>query len=611
MVKVRFVLPWEEKEISVPDGGSILQAAALAGVPVEADCGGKGTCGKCGVKILSGGPEEGASGKVLPGEKKGGRVLACREIVRDGMVVQVEAHTEVLKGKDFNGPHRLLADVHPLVEKVSVVMNPPTVTDQAPDLERLLARLPRTGIRAGRGVLAGLPGVLRRSGFRVTATLIADRLVAVEPGDTTGRSFGLALDVGTTTLVGYLLDLNQGRLLATASQANPQRVYGADVISRINHASSGGLKQLQSMVLGAANQIVSSLLEESGVLEKEVYEAVVVGNTTMTHLFLGVDPSHLAFAPFTPAFKGSMETRAGELGLRIHPEGRVVTLPGIAGHVGSDTLGVILATGLDRLEGFSLAVDIGTNGEIVLAGGDRLLTCSTAAGPAFEGGQIEHGMRAAEGAIESVEIGEDIFLRVIGNSAPRGICGSGLIDAVAGLLRWGLVDRTGRLRDPREGGGDLHPRLRSRLRWGANGYEFILAPGCDTPSGRDIVITQKDLRELQLAKGAIKAGISILLKEASLEPGEITRVFLAGAFGNYIRKESALALGLIPEIPPGRIFQLGNAAGEGAMMALVSGRERARAAALAEKVEHVELSVMKDFQEEFIKALNFSEGKLG
>lgn len=610
VVKVKFLS--QEKEAWVPAGSSIFQAAAAAGVQVEGSCGGKGACGKCRVKILSGG-----SGEPLSTEKEhlsgkdlaGGWALACQRPAEDGMIVDVEYLKDTQQRKSDLGSPDVVTAADPSAEKFFIAMDPPIIEDQTPDLERLLGRLPRDNVKAGPGVLSALPGVLRKAGFKVTAALVDNRLVAVEPGDTTRRKFGLAFDIGTTTLAGYLLDLNNGKTLAVSSLTNPQKVYGSDVISRINHASSGaaGLKQLQELVLGGVNEIVCSLLGENRVEENEVYEAVVVGNTTMSHIFFGIDPTYLAPAPFIPAFRQSIETRAGDLGLRINPAGRVLALPNIAGYVGSDTVGVMLATGMDRPEGISLAVDIGTNGEVVLSGRGRIVTCSTAAGPAFEGSHIRHGMRAAQGAIESVTLNGDVSLKVIGDADPRGICGSGLIDAAAEMLKAGIIDRTGRFANPEAPEWPMPPRLSSRLRKGDNGSEFVLVPGSGASTGDDIVITQKDIRELQLAKGAILAGIRVLLNEVGVTAADIDEVLLAGAFGNYIRKESALAIGLLPPVSVQRIIPVGNAAGKGAVLALVSRTERSRADYLSLSAEHVELSSRRDFQEEFVNALHFPE----
>ncbi|MEW5784077.1 MAG: ASKHA domain-containing protein [Bacillota bacterium] len=608
MVKITF-LP-SRKEIDVDPGTNLLQAAALAGVPLEGICGGKGTCGKCRVRIVAG-------EAVLPSpaelkffsreELTGGSALACQKNVNRNTTVKTENQANVDDRKTaLQGQPAVPA--MPYVEKYHLKLKHPTVDDQSPDLERLLVQLPLPEPEINLSELAKLPRVIRSAAYAVTAVLSGRHLIAVEPGDTTHRSYGLAFDIGTTTIMGSLLDLNSGAVLAVGATTNPQSIYGADVISRITHAAQngGGLQQLQEKVISAANAITGELLAATGIGEDEVYEAVVVGNTTMSHLFLGIDPTYLAPAPFIPAYRQPVTVKASELNLSMHPSGRVTVLPNIAGYVGSDTVGVILAADLDRRRDTCLAIDIGTNGELVLTAAGRVLTCSTAAGPAFEGAQIRHGMRAAAGAVEAVTVNEDVQLKVIGGTAPRGICGSGLIDAVAELLAAGIIEPSGRFTDPESGAGaSLPPRLRERLRRGQGGYEFVLAWGKEYAGGADLVLTQPDLRELQLAKGAIYAGIKILLKEAGLELAALDAVLLAGAFGNYIRKESALAIGLLPALPPERIVPVGNAAGDGARMALIARPVRERAFALPERVEHVELSTRPDFQKEFISALAF------
>lgn len=610
-----FITQGRSVEVSAPAGSNLLQVAAVAGIPIEGNCGGKGTCNKCRVKIKSDSRQlpTAVEMKHFSREKlAGGEALACQRTVSEDMVVEVQYRKDVDFRKVHLEKNSLLDELNPCTRKVYVELVPPTLKDQTPDLERLLEAL-SGNIKVSCRVISGLPRILRESGFRVTAVLVGERLAAVEPGDTTGRKFGIAFDIGTTTVVGYLVDFGSGRVLAASATGNPQKVYGADVISRINHASVGpeGLKQLQDKVVSAINDIINRLLAENGVKAQEVYEAAVVGNTTMSHLFLGIDPTYLAPAPFIPAFRQPVEVSPGELGLNIHPAGRVHVLPNISGYVGSDTVGMMLAARLDRREGICLALDMGTNGELVLVGRGRILTCSTAAGPAFEGAQIKDGMRAAEGAIEAVQIKEDgeVHLKVIGKAVPHGICGSGLIDAVAQLLKVGIINRSGRIQEPGKG-VKLHSRLESRIRKGDGGYEFVLAPGNDSSGGDDIVITQKDVRELQLAKGAILAGIRVLLLEMGITPDSITEILLAGAFGNYIKKESALAIGLLPEVPPHRIISVGNAAGEGAVLALMSKAEQERAFSLVRVAEYMELSGRQDFQNEFVDALYFPKADL-
>ena len=607
MINITF-LP-SERVVQVPVGTSILQAAMSAGVQVVSTCGGKGTCGKCKVQIAPEilFPSTAIEKKFLSStELAAGWVLACQQLLTQDTIVTLQEQKDVFKRKtDFAGV--LAIKIAPRVQKISLELSRPTVEDQTPDWDRLLAALPVSGIQFDRTVATSLPKVFRAGNFQVTAVLDGDKLLAVEPGDTSQRCFGVAIDIGTTTVVVYLMDLNKGMVVSSGAVTNPQQVFGADVISRITHAAGGPdqLREVQEKVIGGLNKILDQLCQEHEISKAEIYQAVVVGNTTMAHLFLGIDPTYLAPAPFIPVYRESVEVKASELGLSILGTGTVIMLPNVAGYVGADTVGVMLSAEADRLPGVSLIVDIGTNGEIILSGRDRILTCSTAAGPAFEGAEIKFGMRAAEGAIEGVRISEDVELDVIAGGKARGICGSGLIDAIAEMFKVGVIGPTGRLALGESQLETLPTLVRERLRRTERTSEFILVWGKDSASGEDIVLTQKDIRELQLAKGAIMAGIMILVREMGITLQDIDRVLLAGAFGNYIRKESAIGIGLLPSLPLENVKTIGNAAGDGAKMALLSMEERARAEALAKRAEHLELSTRKEFQEEFIKGLDF------
>ncbi|EGW36538.1 ASKHA domain-containing protein [Desulfosporosinus sp. OT] len=607
MIKITF-LP-SEKVIRIPVGTSILQAAVEAGVQVESTCGGKGTCGKCKVQISTETPFENTEiekRSLSASELATGWVLACQHLCVQDMSVRVHEQQDVYQRKtDFIGKLQIMAA--PSVRKFPLTLSKPSVEDQTPDWDRLMAALPVAGIQFNRTVAASLPKVFRLGDFQVTAVLDGNKLLAVEPGDTSGRCFGVAIDVGTTTVVVYLMDLNKGTVVTSGAVTNPQQAFGADVISRITYASRGTdqLRELQGKVVGGLNEIIARLGQEHGIGYEEIYQAAVVGNTTMAHLFLGIDPTYLAPAPFVPVYRQSVEVKANEIGLNILETGTVVILPNVAGYVGSDTVGVMLAAEVDRLPGISLIVDIGTNGEIILSGRDRILTCSTAAGPAFEGAEIKYGMRAAEGAIEGVRLTEDVELDVIAGKKARGICGSGLIDAIAEISKAGVISPTGRFIHEPAQQEKLPTSIRERLRKAERASEFVLVWGKDSASGEDIVLSQKDIREMQLAKGAIIAGIMILVEEMGITPQEIDRVLLAGAFGNYIRKESALGIGLLPALPMEKITTIGNAAGDGAKLALLSIEERGRADFLAKQAEHIELSTNKEFQAQFIKGLDF------
>ncbi len=607
-----FFIP-QNKEITVEPGTNLLKATDQAGLYVEGDCAGKGTCGKCKVKIVKGdgGNPTKAEQKLLSDkELSEGWVLSCQKRVKEDLTIEVPVQKAAYLRKTAleGGVEKL--DVDPVVEKKALKLNRPSVKDQTADLERLLKKLDRNDLSVELRELARLPALLRNNNYSVTVAIIDNRIISIEPGDTCDQIYGIAFDIGTTTIMGSLLDLNNAEVLAVAAATNPQNIYGADVISRINYASEGEdeLKQIQNKVIEAANEIISDLLKQTKVAKDRIYEIVAVGNTTMSHLFMGIDPTYLAPAPFIPAYSRALETEASELNLNINEAGRVIFLPNIAGYVGSDTVGVILATEMDLNSSQCAAIDIGTNGELVLAANGRMIACSTAAGPAFEGAQIKQGMRASAGAVEAVQYTGDGFkISTIDDSPAKGICGSGLIDAVAAMVDAGLINTTGKIINP-EDNPDLVPEIfKSRLKQAEGGMEFILVPGNESESGEDIVLSQGDIRELQLAKGAIYAGLKILLKEADLKEEDLDKILLAGAFGNYVRKESALTIGLLPQLSPEKIVAVGNAAGDGSRMALVSKKIRDRAFQLPELVEHLELSTRQDFQEIFVDALKFNQ----
>ncbi|MBN1558216.1 MAG: DUF4445 domain-containing protein, partial [Lentisphaerae bacterium] len=440
-----------------------------------------------------------------------------------------------------------------------------------------------------------------------TAVVAGRRLIALEAGDTTQAVFGVAVDFGTTTVVGTLLDLATGQERAVASTINPQVGFGDDVISRISRIreNHGTLAEMQQAGLKALNALIENLGEQAGVDPRQVYEVVIAGNSTMQQILCGLDPSALGEVPFVQTFDGALTIPAQVLGLAVNPGGEVFVFPQIGGFVGGDTVAGMLAAGLDRADAPTLLVDIGTNGEIVLAYDGRFQATSTAAGPAFEGARIVQGMRATSGAIEKVVVREDILVNVIGNTRPAGLCGTALIDAAADLLRQGMIDQTGRILPSDETRADLPEALRSRLvtRDGQTHVQLVRAE--EAAGGEAVYLWQKDVRELQLATGAIRAGINILLRRAGLEPRDLGHVLLAGAFGNFIRRNNARRIGLLPQIPCGRIHFIGNAASLGAQLALLSAEERERAEALRRATEHVDLSLDAEFQMEFGTAMLF------
>lgn len=424
--------------------------------------------------------------------------------------------------------------------------------------------------------------------------------------DTECREYGVAFDIGTTTVVGILCDLKENCLIDTIAKTNPQNRFGADVISRITNIGKNPekLRDMQRHIIACCNEILEAFSDRHKILKDWIYKSTVVGNTTMSHLFLAIDPSGLAHSPFNAGFTGIMKKTASELGLNMNDDAQIFVLPNIAGHVGSDIVGVMLASEIKKKQGNTIAIDIGTNGEAILCGKGRILVCSTAAGPAFEGAGINNGMRAAEGAIERIDINnKNVHLQVIGKNEPKGICGSGIIDGVAAMLDTGILDYTGRLITQEEASASgFHPEIVNRLRTGIHGNEFVLAWRADK---EDIVITQNDIRKIQLAKGAIFGGTQVLMECLNIDKTDINEILLAGAFGSNISIKSALRIGLLPDVDEKQIHSIGNAAGAGACMALFSEDVIKEASMLAIEAEHVELALHPNFEKLFLEGMNF------
>jgi uncharacterized 2Fe-2S/4Fe-4S cluster protein (DUF4445 family) len=497
-----------------------------------------------------------------------------------------------------------LVIIDPNVRKVYLELTEPDLHDQRSDVTRLRDALTAEGhdMSASVPVLRTLPKALREAGFKVTAVLAGEHLVAVEPGDTTEECFGVAFDVGTTTLVGTLMNLRTGMAAAVRSTLNGQAPYGADVISRISHAMNGAdsIEELKTAVVSTMNGILDDLYRDSGVSPERTYEAVVVGNVTMLHLLLGIDPTPISMMPFTPAFMDALSVPASEVGLRIHPAGYIQTLPALGAYVGADIVSGVLATNIAREDKMRVFVDVGTNGEIVIGNSRRTLATAAPAGPAFEGSQIKCGMRATDGAIEGVQLGVGVELQVIGGDvAPLGLCGSGLVDAVAQLLNVGLLDQSGRMRSAAD--VPNHP-LADRLIDVEGVRAFLLAEG--------VYLSQRDVRELQFAKGSIATGIKILMNILGVAASDLDEVYLGGSFGSYLNPESAKIIGLVPDVDVDKIIAVGNSAGEGAKIALLSYRERQVAFELPSRIEYVELSGRTDFNDAFVEVLRFPDLEL-
>ena len=588
-----------DRTTRVPPGTTVFSAAHWIGLPIDSTCGGRGTCGKCKVRVLDGGTEVTTADhrQLRKDEIDNGWRLSCQARIYEDMTCEVPQLLRVPKAATM-GLSRLVI-IDPNVRKVYLELAEPDLEDQRSDIARLRDALTAEGhdTSAGVAVLRTLPTTLREAGFKITAVLAGEQLVGIEPGDTTEECFGVAFDVGTTTLVGTLMNLRTGMAAAVRSTLNGQAPFGADVISRISHAMNGpeGVDELRNAVVATMNGILDGLYAEAGVKPERTYEAVVVGNVTMLHLLFGIDPTPISVMPFTPAFMDALSVPAREVGLRIHPGGYVQTLPALGAYVGADIVSGVLATGIAREDKLRVFVDVGTNGEIVIGSSQRTLATAAPAGPAFEGSQIKCGMRATDGAIEGVQLSDRIELQVIGGDVPaQGLCGSGLVDAVAQLLNVGLLDHSGRMLSAAD--APNHP-LANRLIEVEGVRAFLLADG--------VYLTQRDVRELQFAKGSIATGIKVLMDILGVDASRLDEIFLGGSFGSYLNPESAKVIGLVPPVDVDKIIAVGNSAGEGAKIALLSYRERQVAFELPSRIEYIELSGRSEFNDAFVSVLGF------
>ncbi len=603
------------KTVSVLEGTTIYEALGEAGIIIKSECGGSGVCGSCKVRAIEGKyVQEGSERYLTKEEIEGGTVLACRTRITGDLKVEIPVGSRLFEQKILTagisaGPDNEVS-LSPGIRKTIVELDQPSLSDHRPDLERIADST--AGIEHRRvplEVLQKLPETIRRDGWKATVIVKDAGIIGVESGDTTGFLYGAAFDIGTTTVVGYLLDLNSGREVAVASRTNPQTSYGDDVITRIHFAGSreDGLKVLQEQIVGCINEIIEELTASAGIDPGQIYEITATGNTTMSHLFLGINPKYLALNPYVGVIRSACEPRARELGIRINPFGSVYVMPNIAGFVGGDTVAVILASELYKSDEVRFAIDIGTNGELVMGNRDRLVACSTAAGPAFEGARITHGMRASDGAIEKIVLTEgDVSFNTIGDSSPVGICGTALIDGIAELRKLGVIDERGKMLKGEQLPEGTPDFVRARvIDHETYRTSFVLVKKEMTRTGSPILLTQKDVRETQLAKGAILAGYEILKETLGVSDGDVKEVLLAGAFGNYIRREQAKWIGLLPDLPLERIRFIGNAAGSGAKMLLLMRKLREDAAAISDCTEYVELAVSTDFQKRFAEAMFF------
>jgi len=594
--------------VRVPPGVSLFDAASWNGVAIDSTCGGHGTCKKCKIRIADGDmPASSLDARAFSADElRDGWRLACRALADTD--VQVEVPPLVTRPKAATVGVGRQVILRPAAQKRYLELAEPSLSDQRTDIERVLAQIDDLELRVDLGALRGLGQRLRAADFKVTAVIVDDVLIDVQPGNTTDRLLGIAFDLGTTTVVATLLDLGTGTPLAVASMLNKQQPFGADVITRISATmlDPAALDTLGRLAHETLAELALEVCARAGADPADVTEISIAGNATMTHIALGIDPEPLGVAPFIMAARTLPEVLAADLHVPAHPRARAFVFPAFGAYVGGDITAGLLASGMNRDARTRLFIDIGTNCEIVLGNRDWLLGTAAPAGPAFEGAAIRCGMRASDGAIEAVTINPDgLGLTVIGNAQPLGLCGSGLVDAVASLIGARLLDKTGRLVSE-EAAATLAPAVAPRLTTLGQERVFVLHWRGDPGDVSDsIYLSQRDIRELQFAKAAIATGWQVLLDEAGLDARDIQQVLLAGSFGSYLSPGSAIALGLVPRLPVLRVVSAGNVAGEGAKMALLSIRERAAALALLEEVRYVELSDRDGFNDAFAEQLRF------
>ena len=596
--------------VKVPVGSTLISAIEKANIMFPAICGGKGKCGKCKIKIINEQVPYTRSEEIaLKSEEiNDGIHLACQ--VKPGKDLEVEILNLETSDEANQMTYSTVTDfeIDEHLKKIYLELKAPELNNPVDDLFNLETCISNDvkNVNIPLSMLQNLSTFLRKNNYKITLVLSGSQVLCIEPGDTTFRSYGLAFDLGTTSIAGILIDLKSGKDLAVHAKINPQSIYGADVITRVNFAINepGGLSKLQNIVIESINEIIEKLAEKAGVSFREIYEMSVAGNTIMNHIFLGVNPQYIGESPYIPTFRAEQNFTAEELGLTLLPKASVMILPNISGYIGGDITGFILAYNLRDRRKLSLSIDIGTNSEIVLGSKERLVCCSAAAGPAFEGGHISCGMRAGIGAIEKIIFDEkDVFYHVIGDVKPKGICGTGLIDLVAEMLKFEIINKSGKICKP-----ETHKQkwFYDRIIEQGNSISFIVVPAEQTENKEPITITQKDIRELQLAKAAFMAGINILMRELNISQQDIEEVLVAGAFGTYINKYNAQFIGLIPpDIPPERIKFVGNASSAGAKKFLLSKNARLEAQRINQFANYIELSVREDFQNEFADAMFF------
>jgi uncharacterized 2Fe-2S/4Fe-4S cluster protein (DUF4445 family) len=613
--KVQATFLPEGVRLSVVPGTTILEAAKTAGVDLTSSCGGDGLCGKCRVIVRKGNVQATPTSLLTREEIQQGYVLACETRITEDVELEVPGESRAegaqilfdVDAQRFRALHQVaetkIVPNTALTRKLYVELPRPSLDDSLSDQSRLFREIrrhcPAPIMQLGLKVLKTLPRILRQSDWRVTITLGRRggtlEVLQVEPSDTSARNLGVAVDIGTSTVVTHLLDLTTNERLDAEAVYNSQRAWGDDVIRRIIHSESpGGLQDLHRAVVLDINKMISALVERNNMSQSDITAIMCAGNTTMTHLLLGLEPATIRKSPYVSATTTTPPVRAIEVGIHINPRGLLYVVPSVGGWVGGDITAGLLTLGLRHSSKVQMLIDIGTNGEIAVGNNEWMISCSASAGPAFEGSGVRHGMKAICGAIERVIIssGANVQYRTVGNARPRGICGSGLIDLLADLYNAGFIDRSGR----------LIPGSTDRIRERDDTWEFLLVPAARSDINKDIVVTQADLTNLLSAKAAIYAGTQVLAKAIGLDFCQVERLYIAGGFGNYLDREKAIAIGLIPDLPLDRIRFVGNTSVMGAELALLSGDAWQETERIAESVTYYDLISYPHYYEEFLAA---------
>ncbi|MBI4294711.1 MAG: DUF4445 domain-containing protein [Chloroflexi bacterium] len=609
-----------QKTITVPPGTLLLDAAVKAGLSIDTPCGGQGRCGRCLVKVEEGEVSRRENPHLSASQIEQGWVLSCVARAAGDLVLTVPTGKERERAVEDLAAARAAAPVqcewphYPLVRQFTLKLEPPTLQDSATDMDRLTRALRHEhsleGLEVGLPLMRRLAQDLRHANWHVTATVDLRNgdgeahLIDLSPGKARGPLLGVAVDIGTTNVVVDLVDLRTGRTLGRAAARNKQVARGEDVISRIVYTERGnGLDELQRLVIETINELVDDLAHKHKVTATQIYQMVTAGNTTMGHIFLGLHPKTIRHEPYVPTTTHYPVVTAAELGLNINPNASVYSMPAVAAYVGGDITAGVLSSCLFRTDNLTLFLDVGTNGEIVLGNAEWMMTCACSAGPAFEGAGVASGMRATDGAIEEIRINSKTLeptVQVIGDITPQGICGSGMISALSEMMLTGVIDRSGRMKV--EYVNDIMGP-RSRVRRGDHGAEYVIVRARESGSGKDIVLTEVDINNLVRTKGAIYAGIAVMVHSIGIKLSDIQEVLIGGAFGQHINVEQAIHIGLLPDLPWERFKFLGNTSAWGAYNALVSKYARAEADEIARKMTYLELIADNTFMTELTAAL--------